>query len=280
MSLFMLPAYIRYFQNQEVLGLWFTALSVLSWLITFDLGIGNGLRNYLVNAFVKNDTHNARVYISSAYLMVGCIVIILSLAGFFLFTHVNWNIFFGVSDTVVSKGVLLNVSRIILLGIMLQFILRLVNSILLALQKPAIPGFLALISNAVILIFILCSNTGTIEKNLINLSYLNVIAVNVPLLVASIIIFLTKLKHSIPSINYFNGKYAFEIVSLGWIFFWLQVMFMTISSTSEFLISRFSKTADVVVFKIYNSLFGMITTFFYLALGTVWSEVTEAYAKR
>ncbi len=67
-SLFTLPAYIRYFNNQSILGLWFTILSVLSWVLTFDLGIGNGLRNELVHATQVNDKDNVKQLVSSAYL--------------------------------------------------------------------------------------------------------------------------------------------------------------------------------------------------------------------
>ena len=54
-SLFTMPAYMRIFKEQEVLGLWFTTLSVLSWILTFDLGIGNGLRNHLVKPLMENN---------------------------------------------------------------------------------------------------------------------------------------------------------------------------------------------------------------------------------
>jgi O-antigen/teichoic acid export membrane protein len=56
-------------------------------------------------------------------------------------------------------------------------------------------------------------------------------------------------------------------------------MYLIISNTNEFLINWLIGSRFVVDYKIYNSLFGLIGTLFILALGPVWSEVTEAYAK-
>lgn len=55
-SLYTIPAYLNYFNSQQILGLWFTILSVLSWILTFDLGIGNGLRNHLVPVLAQKIT--------------------------------------------------------------------------------------------------------------------------------------------------------------------------------------------------------------------------------
>ena len=82
LSLFSMPAYIRFFNDDTTLGLWFTVLSVLNWILYFDLGIGNGLRNYLSETYAKKDTEASKRYISSAYVAVG--VLCLSLAIVFL----------------------------------------------------------------------------------------------------------------------------------------------------------------------------------------------------
>ena len=54
-NLFTLPAYIKYFNQNEVLGVWYTVLSLLNWILTFDLGIGNGLRNHLTEALANGN---------------------------------------------------------------------------------------------------------------------------------------------------------------------------------------------------------------------------------
>lgn len=48
-----MPLYIDYFGNNMILGLWFTILTVVNWILSFDVGIGNGLRNHLTKALSK-----------------------------------------------------------------------------------------------------------------------------------------------------------------------------------------------------------------------------------
>ena len=37
-SLFTMPAYMRFFKDDATLGIWFTIVSVLNWVMFFDLG--------------------------------------------------------------------------------------------------------------------------------------------------------------------------------------------------------------------------------------------------
>jgi O-antigen/teichoic acid export membrane protein len=278
-SFFMMPAYMRFFENPDILGLWFTALSILSWFLVFDLGVGNGLRNYLVKSFTDNNDQDIKKYISSAYILVGAAVIIISILGYFIFSFIDWNKIFNVSKNVLTNNILLLVVRIIFIGIMLQFLLRLISSILMAMQKPAIPNFVGLISNSLLLLFLLFMNSSTIERNLINLSIVNMITTVIPLSIITLLIFSTKLKNYVPNFKFYSSIHVKNIVKLGGVFFWIQIMYLIISNTNEFLINWLIGSRFVVDYKIYNSLFGLIGTLFILALGPVWSEVTEAYAK-
>ena len=70
-ALFTTPAYMRYFSDNGVLGIWFTLLAVLSWILSCDMGIGNGLRNKLTITFSGGDDVQTKKLISSAYCLTG-----------------------------------------------------------------------------------------------------------------------------------------------------------------------------------------------------------------
>ena len=53
-SLLVVPVTIK-FLNPTEYGIWLTLNSILLWINTFDIGLGNGLRNKLSEAFADND---------------------------------------------------------------------------------------------------------------------------------------------------------------------------------------------------------------------------------
>ena len=279
-SFFNMPAYMNFFNNEIVLGMWFTAISILSWILTFDFGIGNGLRNHLVEPLIKNDTKEIKKNISSAYMSVGGIVIILTIISTVIIPLLNWNLILNISSDIVSRDTILFMVTMLIVGILVQFWLKLVTSIFYALQKPALPGLLNLVSAILMLIITLFAKTHDITYNIKILSVAYVFTANIPFVIATIIIFSTKLKQCKPSIRYFNKIYAKRILKLGGLFFYLQILTMVMFSTNEFLISLLVDPKEVVKFQVYNKLFSLISTFFNLALSPVWSAVTESCIKK
>lgn len=278
-SLFTMPAYIRYFGNQQILGLWFTLLSVLSWVLTFDLGIGNGLRNHLVPALVNKDQIKIKKYVSSAYFVIGAVVILSIIFSIIFFRFINWNTVFNISSDLVSKKTLNRTVSIVFSGIMLQFLLKLITSILYAMQKSALNNFLSLSTSIINLIYVSITKSSDIETNLISLAVVYVIAVNIPLLLTTILVFLKELKGCKPEIKFFEMKYARNVMKLGGIFFWVQIMYMVITATNEFLITWFTGPEMVVEYQIYSKLFTLLGTVFTLTLTPIWSAVTKALSE-
>jgi len=279
LALFTLPAYMRYFDDQQILGVWFTILSVLNWILNLDLGLGNGLRNRLVPALSENGLVSARKYISSAYVMVFFIVLMLTIGVWLGFPHVDWNGIFSVSRESISSDALAETVLITTIGILLQFLLRLIVSILYALQRSAVTGLLSLATTAGMLLFVYNFHSGTNPEKMVLLAKVSVVSVNLPLIVASLFVFSTSLKACAPRIRFFDRGYAMDVAKVGGVFFVLQVMFMLIANTDPFLISWFTDPRYVVDYQIYSRFFFLGSTLFALALTPVWSAVTQASAE-
>lgn len=279
-TMLIVPAYFRYFEDKVVLGVWYTGVSIINWMLNFDLGIGNGLRNYMVGPLVKGDIPNTRKYISSAYVMSFLVSAVVLLLAFVAVPRLNWNVLFNVSDTIMANEILVRMVLIIFVGIALQLFLKLISSILYAMQKATIPNFLGLISSIAILLYVLFSNTDDLRTNILSLAWMNVIAVNLPLLIATAAVFATKLRSCVPSLRFFDKEKAKEVLRTGGTFLWLQIMFMLIINSNEFLISLLSGPQNTTDFTVYNKIFATVATVFNLAMIPIWSAVTKASAEK
>ena len=154
-SFAMTPAFIRYFNNNEVLGLWFTILSVLIWIMNFDLGIGNGIRNFLVKALTDNDRIEARRVISSGFISVGVLSAVFLIGGLVFLYIINLNRFFNISPLTITNETLLWSSARVYIGIVISFFLTNVKTVFYALQSSYVNNILSFISSILMLIYVL-----------------------------------------------------------------------------------------------------------------------------
>ena len=279
-SLITMPAYIRYFHDQTVLGIWYTIISVLNWVMYFDLGLGNGLRNKLPKAIAENDTKKMKEYISTTYISMSGVVLVLLLVGTTIIPHLNWNSILNVSSNIVENRTLVICVAIIFLGIMLQFIVKLVVSVLYALQKSAIVNFLTLCSSLIALMALYIMPSATIEINLWRMAIINVVAMTIPYLIISFVVYIKLLPGTAPKFKFFRKELVSSVLRIGISLMWLGLIFMVISSTNEFLISYFTAPQYVVEYQAYYKVFKTGAMLFSLALTPIWSAVTKAQAAK
>lgn len=280
-SLFTMPAYLRFFNDEYALGLWFTMVSVLNWVLNFDLGIGNGLRNHLTESLAKNDNQNAKKYLSSAYISVGVICVFLSFFLFFVFGFINWNQVFNIETEIVSSEALLLSVRIVFIGIIMQMFIRLISAVLYAIQKSSLNNLIQLCTTVVTLLFVLFLPSKSNDENMIAMAIVHGIACVVPPLLATFIVFSGKRMRLVrPDFKSFSFTHAKAVLSLGGVFLVVQIAYMVIMNTNEYLITFLTGNDDVVDYQIYNRLFALGSTAFTLALTPVWSAVTKATAER
>lgn len=274
------PAFIRYFNDQAVLGVWYTLLSVITWLLNFDLGIGNGLRNKLAESIALGDKRKSRELVSSAYITFLGLVLLISIVGYVASVFVDWNSFFNLSTELVDKATMLRVMRNVFIGIMLQFFLKLISSVLYAIQKSAVNNAITLLIHVLQLLFVIAVPDifNTTEKLLL-LSYAYIVIINLPYLLATIILFTTKLKDIRPRVRNYDFSLAKAVLNTGGIIFVCQLLYMVIVNTNDFFISGYTKPENVVDYQIYSKIFSLVGTFVTLALTPVWSMVTKASAE-
>ena len=280
LTLFLLPAYIRFFGNDNVLGIWYTILSIINWVLVFDLGIGNGLRNKLPKALAENNVKEGKTLVSSTYISSVALVVIIGIVGSVVIHLLNWNAILNIDESELALPVLKYAIQIAFIGVLIQFVLKLVTSILYAIQKSGLVNFLTFLSNVIIFIVINLLPAGDTSSSIIAMSYFNILAVNLPLLVVSMILFMGKFKDIRPSFKFWSKDSAKSVLKIGVTLLWLQLIFMVISSTNEFLITAFCGPSSVVDYQVYFRIFNSVASICSLVLIPIWSAVTKAKVEK
>lgn len=279
-SILIVPAYTKYFSNDDVYGAWLTISAVFVWMNMFDFGIGNGLRNYLVKTLANKDEEASKKYISSAYVSVGIISLAIFAVGIVLINVLDWNEIMKVSTDVIDTIVFRRFISIVFSGVVIHFFFLLISSICYALQKTFLPGLISLTTQLLIYIYLLIPNGNSVNGKVISLSFVHLFAYNIPILVVTIILFVGKLKFARPSIKFFDKTVARQVMGLGGVFFVIQLALIALNSSNEIYINAFFKPRDVVQYNYYHKLFYVLMVFITLVLQPFWSAITKAYYEK
>lgn len=270
------PLFIHYFNDNKVLGIWYTLLSVLIWFLNFDLGLGNGIRNNLVKDLTQNDLKSARKTISSGMFSVGVVSMLLMSIGLVLIFSINLNSFFNIDAAFLSYETILWSTIFIFIAIMLRFFMTTISSVFYALQRSSVNNMLALCVSILQLVYVLVVKFDNVEDALLNISFAYIFLSNLPVLIAGIYVFNTQLRECKPSFQFVDKNAIHAIVHIGALFFLCQILYMIIANTNEFFITNLygaSYTAEYTFYYKLTSLASMIVT---LGLAPIWSVVTKA----
>lgn len=279
-SFITVPIFIRYFNNDIVLGIWYTLLSMLMWFLNFDLGIGNGIRNNLVTALAKKDVIEAKKVISSGFVAIGVITCILSFVGILFISTLNLNNLFNVNPEIISPKILVLSTVYVFVAVMLRFFLTTISSLFYALQKSAINNLLALIVSILQLVFILVSKYESPEEALLGVSLAYIFLSNLPVVIAGVLVFCRSLKECRPSLAYVDKSHIKAIMNVGSLFFLCQILYMIIANTNEFFITNLYGANYTMEYTFYYKIATIGIMVISLALTPVWSAVTKAQAEK
>lgn len=274
-SLFIVPVTLGYLDN-EVFGIWLTMSSILYWFAFFDIGLGNGMRNYLAEAFARNDFDTARSYISTTFVMLIGLSFIIGLIMIVPVFLLDMNSVFN--TTVVSGIELRNVMVVALVFTMALFVVKNIGLIFVAMQKYAVNDFLS-VSGTVLALLVIYILTKTTGGSLMNVVLAFTVIPVVVFILAAIPIF-RKYRNLRPTLSSVDKKLGSKIVGKGLGFFFIQITScLVIYGSSNLFITQFGSPNDVTVYNIAYKFFNLLAIAYTIVISPMWNAYTDAYVK-
>lgn len=262
--------------NQYEYGIWMTIASILVWIDSFDIGLGNGLRNRLAEAVAKDDWVLSRKIVSTTF---GMLILIIS-AAWILITGVSHFLnFYSILNVQMSQAPQLNSVLFISFSLICAtFIFKFIGNIFLGLQMPAINNVLVTAGQTIILIgiFILSRLHST---TLVDVAVVYTLSPLIVYMVAYPITFRFKYRQLAPSLKFFDKSLIRNLFSMGIQFFIIQLSGIIIFFTVNLLISNYFTPKAVTPYQIVFRYFSLITLAFSIIMTPFWSATTDAYAK-
>lgn len=275
-GLFYVPLLLN-FLTQEKYGIWLTLTSILGWFSFFDIGLGNGLRNKLTEAFANEDMKLGKKLISTTYALLICIfsivLLIFHLSNFFL----DWNSILN-TKTIENKELYI-LTSIVFTFFILRFIVQIISVVYLADQRPSISKLITTSGNLVSFLVVLILTRVTIKGDLILLGTIISAIPVILFIVVSITSFNSRYKRLKPTIKEIDIKVSSGLVNLGAKFFVLQISYLVAYTTSNILITQFYGPAEVTIYNIAYKYFYIPVMVYSIILSPIWSAVTDAYFK-
>lgn len=271
---FVTVPYLLKYLGVERFGIWQTILTVLSWISLSNLGLGNGLRNYIAVYFTKKNYPQIRSYISTTVAISILLVTILIIL--FKLTYAYFDITSIFTGLTIPKHEVENAIFVSVILFLINMISGLIPSILFGIQKSYLVTASQLSYNILFLLGIIFSINYQSEKLLTVSILYGLLIICVNLIYGIKYVWFSKLKFSITDINFSLSE---KILKVGGGFFLLQLSSVVLFTSDNFIIAKFIGVEQVSKYSILGKLFFLIINLFSIILIQLWSSVTSAYAR-
>lgn len=258
--------------NQYEYGIWLTINSILVWVDTMDIGLGNGLRNRLTECLALNDKKHAGTFVSTAFAMLALIVIPLVALLCLVVANLDLHALLNVDRMLVP-----HLNEILMMSLAFvgaTFIFKFIGNIYLALQLPAVNNALV-VGGQTLAFFIIWIASYVFHLSLMNIALIYTASPLLVYLLAYPVTF-SKYPFLTPKISRFTREDIVPLFSLGFKFFFTQLAGMMIFATSNVIISNLFSPNDVTLYQISYRYFAIINLAFTIISMPLWSATTDA----
>ncbi len=250
-------------------GVWATISSVVSWITLSDIGIGYGLRNRLTEALARGNKKEAQSLVSTAYRIMFWICALIFLMYYAISTILDLSVAFNIS----IEGDNTNLALTITVAFMcINFWLGLVNTIMYAIQKAAIPAGIGVVNQAINIALVLLAS----QKIPVSLPLISIILGGSTFITKSVTTVWVFSKYSFlrPKWSLYEGKYVKAITSFGLMLFVSQICSTIMNSTDNVIISRFFGATNVTPYNTAYRLLQLFITVNGIIITPMWSAFT------
>jgi len=255
-------------------GIWLAISSTVSWISILDIGLANGLRNKVAEYLAIKNYEEAKIAVSSTYAILFIIVIPVLLFFGVVLKFANWNSIF---NTKLDERELGLTVATVFVGLLMQFFLKPISSILQGDQKIYKSNLIQLICNFIPLIPIICFSKY-LRGSMVALAIAQTILPVCVLIVYTILLFKTQYATISPSLRKVNLAKSKSLFGLSFAFFIVQIAGVFLYSTTELIITREFGGPDVTLFNLLFKYFSTTGLILSIILATYWSAFTNAFA--
>ncbi len=273
-QLLIVPVTIFCLGNYEN-GIWMTISSILLWIDSLDIGLGNGLRNTLASQLANGDIKRARESVSSTFFML---IFIITPVALLLVAAILLTDTYGLLN--VDNGIVDTLDEVLIASVVfvcMTFIFKFVGNVYLGLQLPAVNNALVVLGQTVALIWTYILYLNGVHS-LLHVAVAYTLSPLLVYLVSYPITFIFLHPELRPSVKYFKRSALSNLFSLGMKFFVLQIAAVILFATSNTLISRFFTPELVTPYQVAYRYFSFAMMFFSIIAIPYWSATTDAYA--
>jgi len=263
--------------GDELYGLWATIISFFSLFAFADLGLGNGLQTELSRASGKqNNSEKCRKIVSSAYLMISVVAMLLIMVFVVVFPLVDWSGLMSAESSTAKAMTSTFVMAIFLsklVGIPVSLVQRTQN----ALQEGYISNIWSSLGSVLSLIVVVVF--ASLDLGRAQMMWFSSFAVVITSLLNSLFFYVIKRPDLKPSIRFIDFKITKLLLSTGILFFILSIITSVSLSLDNFIVAKVTSLSETTPYSIaykVASFIGIISTMLSTPL---WAANGEALAR-
>lgn len=275
-SFLIVPITLGFLDNEQY-GVWMTLTSILLWFAFFDVGLGNGMRNYLAQAVAEGDYAKGRAYLTTTLVMLTVIAMVLALLFVSFIMMADLQKVFNTS--VLTTGQLRLPVLVAIVMTLIGFVAKNVGVVYMALQKYAVNDLITISAGVVGLVAVYVL-TKTIPPG--NLTAIVLVFTTLPVIafiIAGIPLFRNypQLRPARGDIDWRIGR---QLLGKGMGFFFIQITScLVIFGGSNLFITQFAGPEAVTTYNIAYKYFNQLAVAYTIIVSPMWNAYTEAYVK-